>query len=323
MNRRFLYRSCSLLICLLASAGYRSFAQGDATIRSRIDAAQIMVGDVAHVFYELQHDPAKSTIQWPRLPDSAGKLEITGKGRLDTVKQGAMVTYRQRVDVTGFDSGAFYVPSFEFSVLPKNGTAYTIVSDSLPILIQTVAVDTTKEIKPIKGIVNVYYTWRDYIWYIVGGLVFIILAAVVIIYFIRAKGAQKPVVAEGPKETLQEKAIKLLNELETKQLWQKGQVKEYYVQLTEIVRGYIEARFDTAALELTTDELLDKARITPGIMAITPQLEMILRTADLAKFAKAQPTPIEHTTAIDLAKEIVVTTRPVVIENPSTNQTTA
>lgn len=322
MNRRSLYRIYSCITCLLVFTGSSSFAQNDAKLSSRIDASQVTVGDNVHIFYELQHDPSKSTIQWTRFPDSIGKLEILEKAKIDTIAKDGLVTYRQRVDVTGFDSGVYYVPSFQFSVIPKNGTPYTLSSDSLPLLVQTVAVDTTKEIKPIKGIINVYSTWRDYIWYIVGGLVLIILASAVTIYIIRSRRNKKPVIIEGPKETLQEKAMRMLLELEAKQIWQKGQVKEYYVQLTEIVRGYVEARFDTAALELTTDELLDKARITPGIMQILPQLEMILRTADLAKFAKAQPTPAEHVASMQLAKDIITTTRPVIIENPSTNPTT-
>jgi hypothetical protein len=318
MNRRILYPFYTCLVCLLLLAGNRAYAQQDATIKARIDASQILIGDAAHVFYEVQHNPAQSSIQWPSFPDSLGKLEIISKTSLDTVKQNGMVIYKQRLDITGFDSGAYYVPSFNFPVIPKNGSSYALSSDSLPLLVQTVAVDTTKAIKPIKGIIEVRNTWRDYIWVIAGALVAIILIAAVIIYFIRSKRTLKPFVEELPSETLQEKAMKLLAELEEKQLWQKGQVKEYYVQLTDIVRGYVEARFNTAALELTTDELLDKARTIPGILEITPQLGTILRTADLAKFAKAQPTPTEHTTAMQLAREVVAVTRPVIIENPST-----
>lgn len=319
MNRRTLYRFYSYLGCILLFAVHSASAQQqDATIKVRIDASQILIGDVAHVFYELQHHPAQSTIQWPSFSDSLGKLEIIGKTPVDTVNQNGAVTYKQRLDITGFDSGAYYVPSFGFSVIPKNGAAYTLSSDSLPLLVQTVAVDTTKAIMPIKGIMAVQSSWRDYILFIIGGVIGIVLIAAVVVYFIRSKRAKKPVLDETPKETLQEKAMKLLAELEEKQVWQKGQVKEYYVQLTDIVRGYIEARFNTAALELTTDELLDKARTVPGIQEITPQLGIILRTADLAKFAKAQPTPTEHTASMQLAKELVIATRPVIIENPST-----
>ena len=112
--------------------------------------------------------------------------------------------------------------------------------------------------------------------------------------------------------------MKMLATLDAEQLWQKGNAKEYYVRLTDIVRGYIEARFNTPALELTTDELIDKARQTKDLIPVAQPLETILQTADLAKFAKAQPTPQEHIDAMQLSKDIIVSTTPVIIENPTT-----
>jgi hypothetical protein len=141
------------------------------------------------------------------------------------------------------------------------------------------------------------------------------LGAAAAIYFIRSKRIKAPVRDTKPQLSLQEKALQVLAELEAKKLWEQGKVKNYYVELTDIVRGYIEARFNTPALELTTDELLYKARTQQDLMPIASQLEQILRTADLAKFAKAQPLPEEHVAAIQNAKEIVSITRPVIIEN--------
>lgn len=302
---------------LLIAAGNCLSAQTYVAATATADARQIAVGDQARIFLEVQNKPTLSSVQWPVIPDSFGKLEVVEHGRIDTVKKGDLVYYKQRLIVTGFDSGVYYVPSLQFNVVPQSGAAYTLHTDSLPLLVQTVAVDTTKAYKPIKGILEVKNTWLDYIWLIIGAAVLIILAVIVIWYFLRNKGAKVPVKEEGPKETLQEKAQRLLAELDAKQLWQKGQVKEYYVRLTEIVRGYIEARFDTPALEITTDELIEKARRTKDIIPVAGQLETILRTADLAKFAKAQPTPQEHVTAMDLAKALVTATRPVIIETPS------
>lgn len=318
MNPRYRIFFTSLwMALLLIAAGNRLAAQAYVAATATADARQITVGDQARVFLEVQNKPALSSVQWPVIPDSFGKLEVVERGRIDTVKKGDLVYYKQRLIVTGFDSGVYYVPSFQFGVVPKSGAAYTLNTDSLPFLVQTVAVDTTKAYKPIKGILEVKSTWLDYIWLIIGGAVLLILAVIVIWYFLRNKGAKVPVKEEGPKETLQEKAQRLLAELDAKQLWQKGQVKEYYVQLTEIVRGYIEARFDTPALEITTDELIEKARRTKDIIPVAGQLETILHTADLAKFAKAQPTPQEHVTAMDLAKVLITATRPVIIETPS------
>ena len=268
-----------------------------------------MVGDQARLFLEVRNNPSAGRVEWAVIPDTFNNLEIVERGKIDTLKQGDAVIYKQRLTVTGFDSGLFRIPSFAFPVVPASGSPYTVMSDSLSLLVQTVAVDTTKEFKGIKGIMYVKGSWLDYVWYAIGAIVFLVLFAFIIIYFMRNKKA-KPPLPQAPPETLQERTLRLLSELETKELWQKQQVKEYYVQLTDIVRNYIEERFQTPAMELTTDELLYKAKLHRELQPYSGLLSVILHTADLAKFAKAQPLPQEHVEAMDKSREFVQSSRP-------------
>lgn len=310
------YKIFGFLVLLLAVA-LQASAQGDAKVTARVDANQITVGDQVRLFIEAQHNNSQSRLQWATIPDTFNKLEIVEKGKIDTIKQNDLVIYKQRLLITGFDSGMFVIPSFVFPVIPNSGTAYTVQTDSFPLLVQTVAVDTTKPFKGIKDIIAVKSSWLDYIWYIIGGVVFLLLLTVVIIYFIRNKKAPAPVAAPAPpQETLQEQALRMLAALEEKQLWQKGQIKEYYTGLTDILRGYIEARFNTPALELTTDELLFSARIHKEMSSHIELLSTILYTADLAKFAKAQPLPHEHATAMEHVIQFVNATKPANTEIP-------
>ncbi len=295
---------------LLLSAG--AFAQGDAKASARIDAKQIMIGDQARLFIEIQNNPANGRLSWAAIPDSFNNLEVVEKGKIDTEKQGDIEVYKQRLLITGFDSGTFRIPAFVFAVIPNSGTTYTVQTDSFDLLVQTVAVDTAKGFKGIKGIMTIKGSWLDYVWYAVGGIVFIVLLIFVILYFLKNKKAPAPK-PQGPVETLQEYALRLLAELDTKQLWQKKQVKEYYVQLTDIVRNYIEQRYETQVMELTTDELLGKVHTHKELLQHYDELSTILHTADLAKFAKAEPTPQEHMEAMDMAKQFVNTSRPVII----------
>jgi len=297
-----------------------SFAQGDAKAGARMDATRITVGDQARLFIEVQNNPSTGRVQWAAIPDSFNNLEIVERGKIDTLKQGALVTYKQRLVITGFDSGMYKVPSFTFSIIPNSGAAYTVQTDSFNLLVQTIAVDTTKGFKGIKGIVYVKSNWRDYILYIVGAVVFLLLAVFVVIYFLKNKKVAAPA-PQGPVISLQDKTLKLLEELEARQLWQKNQVKLYYVELTDIVRNYIEQRFRTPAMELTTDELLYKAQLLKDMQPYQGVLSVILTTADLAKFAKAQPLPTEHTDAMAKAKEFVNNSRPVIIDLPTEKTT--
>jgi hypothetical protein len=306
MNKKLFYFVAILLLqyhCVI-----KSFAQST-TVKTKADATQISVGDQLRFFIEVTTDTTKTKLHWASIPDTFNSLEVEEKGKIDTTRQGAIVTYKQRLLITGFDSGSFTIPRFTFYNTSTNKTD-TLRSDSFKLLVQTVAVDTTKPFKEIKGIVAVKLNWRDYIGYIIGALLIVFAIVAVIIYFINKRKAKPLFVPEPIVETDQERALRLLDELVQKHLWEHDKIKEYYTELTDIVRMYIEARFKTPAMELTTDELLKKAKKQRDMIPFIRSLSSILHTADLAKFAKANPTAEEHIEAIDMAKEFILISKP-------------
>ncbi len=308
-----------LFICLWLTGHSVAIAQ-QSSVSAKLDVNKIAVGDQARLFIEVIHNGKSGTLQWAAIPDTFNTLEVVEKGRIDTTKQGDIVTLRQRLLVTGFDSGMYVIPPFQFSVIASGTQPYVIQTDSFSLLVQTVAVDTSKGFVGIKGIMQVKSTWKDYIWLIIGGIVLVLLTAFVVYYFRKNKKVPIPVQEPtGPVETITEKYIRLLNELEGRKLWMNGSVesvKLYYTELTDVLRVYIEERFRTAMLELTTDEILTKVRHHKEMNSQHDILASILYTADLAKFARAQPLPAEHMRALENAKQFVYNTKPVVTTNP-------
>ena len=201
----------------------------------------------------------------------------------------------QKYIITGFDSGAYYIPQQQ--VFVKN-QAY--LTDSLLVNVATVAIDTTKIKKfPIKAIKAEPYTFDDFKIY-----VYILLAALVIIgfwiyWFVIRK--RKMEIEEPTFRALPpyDEAIYKLNELDEKLLWQNNKVKEYYSELTEIVRGYIERELKVPALEKTTDEIIEtlkdfnEAETISTSKETIDKLKALLQEADLVKFAKSKPLAIE------------------------------
>ena len=86
-----------------------------------------------------------------------------------------------------------------------------------------------------------------------------------------------------------------LNELDEKLLWQNNKVKQYYSELTEIIRNYIERELKVPALEKTSDEVIEMLRDFNDAESIETtkenieKLKDLLREADLVKFAKSKP----------------------------------
>ena len=306
----------ALLVFIFLLISYRSFAQNDVAVSARIDARKIMVGDQARVFIEAKTKPSGPRIEWAAIPDTFNNLEVVEKGKIDTVKGNGIITYRQRLLITGFDSGIFKIPALVFPVIPDKGTPYTVQTDSFALTVLTVPVDTTKAFKGIKGILLVKSTWRDYIWYIAGGILLLLIIVFIVVYFVKKNRSGQPRIPIAT-ETLQEKTLRQLSELNARGLWQKDQVKQYYVELTDILRNYIELRFHTPALELTTDELLYKVQLHKELQSYYSILASILNTADLAKFAKALPRPQEHITAMEQSIQLIENTKPVIVTEPS------
>ena len=305
-----------ILTLLFYAAGLQ--AQEPSSVHAKIDATSITVGDQIRMFIEARHDNGGGTMIWPQIPDTFNSLEIVERNPIDTTVNGTVSVYKQRLLITGFDSGMFQIPSFRFQVVPNQGDPYALLSDSFFVSVTTVPVDTSKPFEPIKEIKEVKTTWRDYIWYIIGGLILLALTGFVIWYFRKHKKVAIPqFIPKAPAETPQEKAMRRLQDLEQQQLWQQERVKEYYSGLTDILRMYIEELYRIPAMEYTSDELLDAAAAHPQMHPHVERLRTILRTADMAKFAKAKPLPQEHTACLEATKFFVQQTMAV---SPSTDQ---
>jgi hypothetical protein len=107
----------------------------------------------------------------------------------------------------------------------------------------------------------------------------------------------------APPRPAHELALEELDRLRDRRLFQSGRIKEYYSELSEIIRRYIEARFGIPALESTSFQLLRdiESEIRDG--NLRGLLESLLEDADLAKFARHQPE--EMTCQRDLEKGYV------------------
>ena len=262
-----------------------SFAQ-NSIVNAEIDTTNIRIGEQFNL--KISIDETQNVI----IPKLLLKgLEIIDSTETDTVKNSLVRKYI----LTGFDSGAFYIPQQQIFI--KNQAFFT---DSLLVNVATIPIDTSKVKKfPIKSIKSEPYTFDDFKIYI-----YLLLAALAIIgfwiyWFVIRK--QKETEEKATYKVLPpyEEAIYKLNELDEKLLWQNNKIKEYYSELTEIVRGYIERELQVPALENTTDEILEilkefkKAETIQLSKDTFKKLQELLREADLVKFAKSKPLALE------------------------------
>jgi hypothetical protein len=167
-----------------------------------------------------------------------------------------------------------------------------------------------------KNLPFIFAEIHDYAIY--GALALIILSLIVwyIVWYIRNRWQGKVrQIKPAPKLPPHEIAIKALEELRNRKLWQNGKHKLYYSTLTEILRLYIEGRWEVGALEMTTDEIITALREVDIKHDSRSNLVAILRTADMVKFAKALPDAEENEQLFSYAYYFVENTKSVVAEH--------
>jgi hypothetical protein len=291
------------IIYILLLLSMVAYAQQKPMVKAVIDTTNIRIGEQFEFKITVQ-DTANVII--PKLEKLFG-LEIIEDKKIDTLTNQLI----KRYILTGFDSGAFYIPQQQIFIRQK-----LYLTDSLLINVATVAIDTLKQkMFPIKTIQQEPYQFDDfkpYVWYVLLALIIIGL----IIYLALRK--KKEILEEVYVPALPpfEEAIQKLHELDEKLLWQNNQIKEYYSELTEIIRAYIERELKVPALESTTDELIETLTDFKDSKSIVTTKETIkklrdlLREADLVKFAKSKPMSEQIEINRKEAEEVVTELKP-------------
>lgn len=245
-----------------------------------------------------------SKVVFPNLKNF-GALEVIQSYPTDTIKKDDRYELIKKYGLTQFDSGKYTIP--RLNVIINN---QPFLTDSIRVEVNPVAVDTLKQkMYDIKDITPVEASSDWWIY------VLIVLAIAAIGYFVYSYIKKHQTKNTDPLafKTPIEKATILLESLEKKELWQRGEIKTYYSELTDIARNYIEEAIHIPAMESTTSELIvalraasakNKIKLTPET---TQNLERVLKQADLVKFAQSKPLDFEITEDRNKISKVIVT----------------
>ncbi len=263
---------------------------------AKLDTNSIMIGDQVGLELGIKL-PSGFTTLWPAISDTITEnIELISRSGIDTIIDEDQMILSQQLTITSFDSGYFEMPSFSF-LFGKEGDSLTFSSESQNLFLQvyTPEVDTSQAFKVIKAPYSEPYTFMEIFPWVLGGLIIIALIAFGIWFIIRRK-KNKPVFASKPKPLRppQEVALEKLETLRLEKVWQRGNLKKYHSQLTDIVREYLDRRFNFDAPEMTSGEIINELRNHKVNDEVMTKISSSFQLSDLVKFAKSQPTALEN-----------------------------
>ncbi|MCK0157483.1 BatD family protein [Cellulophaga sp. F20128] len=303
-NLSFYKRYAFLFFIFCSIFGY---SQTTPKVTANIDTTAIRIGEQINYTILVEADSTAQVI-FPE-DQTFSPLEMVEALKIDTSKYQNRITLQRTYALTQFDSGAYTIPQQRLDI---NGLAF--FTDSIKVNVGTVAVDTfAQKMYDIKPLIAVDKS-TDLPWLkiglILGG---ILLLAGLIYWFVLRK---KPLTEEEKIALLPpyDRALLELKKLENSKYIIQDEYKEYYSELTTIVRLYLEEDAHVSALESTTDQLIDKLELLKdaGELKLDDetilQFKKVLQTADLVKFAKKKPETSVAEQDRALIEQIVVKT---------------
>ena len=272
-----------ILYCLLS---FSIWAQVQVDVK--LDSLQMFIGQQMDLTLSVTLD-AKQKLQMPDIKkgmELIPDIEVVEVGKLDTafLNDGKRMTVSQAYTITPWDSAFYYLPPMQVMV---DTTLYE--SKSLALKVYTVDVDTLNldQFFPPNDIMELPFLWEEWRMVVFGGvlLLLMLVAICILIYFV-VNG--KPIVRfirRKRKLPPHQVAMDEIERIKSERKWAEEDSKEYYTLLTDTLRNYIRDRYGFNAMEMTSNEIIERL-ISENNEEALNELREIFRTADLVKFAK-------------------------------------
>lgn len=286
-----------------------------------LDSATLLMGKQTTLHMEL-NEPKTSGAGLFLIPADtlSAYVEISGSGTVDTI---AGNDNRRIINsdliIQSFDSGLYQIGPLSY--LTADGD--TVMSNPLSLKVVPVLVDSLETIHGDAPVFNVQSRWWDFIpdtfldhyglWLILLLCIILIIAGILLWLDYRKKG-RLPFMPRPKPIPPYELAVSSLDNLKSRHLWEEGKEKEFYTELIDILRKYLEGRFGINAMEMTTSQIIRSLQSNEEINRHKDMMKEILDTADFVKFANMRPLPADNDAAWQDARKFVEDTRPIMEE---------
>jgi len=271
-----------------------------------VEPHEITIGDPIELIIRARTEGYKQVV----LP-SGSNLAPFEVLKIDTLKS-ADDEVAVKYTITHFEAGKQELKNIPVLFLAETSTdSANVQAGSIIVHSVLQAEDSTANIRDIHPPVKMGWLVSDVLPFVWIALAILVVGALGLYVYRRwfggAKIVEEAVVFKPPPY---ETAVRHLEELRIKKLWQQGLLIEYYSELTEIVKRYIGGRFEFDAPEMTTDELMYQKDRWADNEEKFGHVNQIITCADLVKFASYTPERTDHEANMKAGFEYLLATKP-------------
>jgi hypothetical protein len=292
-------------------------------VKAFTDTSEYMIGDHIKLHFVVEHEKGFS-YEEPSFRDSIQNIDVISVGKAVKKEVDGKIETSYDIVLSRYDSSDIIINpiTFYYWYGPQNERAPFLYdrktegdtllkssrSNEVSFRVNAVKVNIEEDIKDVKEPLTIPPDWKIIALYIIVAVIIILIAY----YLYRKYRKKKGDLPEKAKIVIPPHVIALtsLGELEKKQLWQHGLIKEFHSEVTGVIRRYFEDRFELPALELTTGETVELLARKDSAKEIIGDTNEFLNNADLVKFAKFVPLNDINEMMLKKAYDIVEKTIP-------------
>ena len=283
------------------------------SVSANVDTARATIGD--KINYKITVDFSENIeVFFPETKDKVGGLAVKDFDVTDIEKDKGRTTREFSYILETYKTGSYIIPAFDIKYKEKLKSEVEVAKT--PEIFIEIATTLDEDASDVRGIAPPVSLHKSYFrLYIIIAIVFgvLILVAIILHYIYRRNHGETESIPEPL--SAHQIAYRDLESLRAMDLISKGQIKEYYYRLSNIVRHYIENRFKLMAPERTTEEFLAEMTVTERLTEDHKELVgNFLEHCDMVKFAAYGPDSREIENSFNSAKKLVDETREVVQE---------
>jgi hypothetical protein len=271
----------SLTILILLFFSVNIYAQ---TVQTNIDTDSISIGDTFRYSLIIQQDQEYQRIEFPDTASFPPSVELIGRQQFKLSEFSDSLIYNLQY----FGNKDLSLPEMPVTFYSEEDTIQ-LKTDPVLLFFKSVVAEGDTTLKPMKPNFTFQRPWWP--WILAGSL----LAAFLIWWYKFRKEPEesesKPQIEIQPfNNPIKELEKNLLSIKRESDIAETKNFKLFYSEIGDAIRTYFEELYKIPALESTSTELLRYLDAYGVDDTMTEKTRVILRKADLVKFAKLTPT---------------------------------